>query len=229
MRLLLIEDDTDLCRALRISLEKDGFALDISHNGSDGLEMMQYPFYSVVILDRMLPERDGLSVLKAARSQGIKTPVLLLTALGSVPDRVDGLEAGADDYLVKPFDTRELLARIRALSRRKEAQAAPVDIVYGDLQLQPEEFLLAGPAKSVKLSRKECLLTECLLKSDGKLLSRDYLIGAVWGADDVVEDANLDTYICFLRRRFTNIKSQVKVITVRGCGYRLETAEEQHD
>lgn len=222
MRLLLIEDDMDLCAALLLSLEREGFALDICNNGLEGLELACQPYYSAVILDRMLPDLDGLSVVKQLRSRQIKTPILMLTALGRIGDRVDGLEAGADDYLTKPFDTRELIARVKALLRRPSSALASDLLSFGDLTLDAAQLTVSGPLKSIRLSPKECLLLECLLQNPQKLLPREYLIGTVWGANDIVEDANLDTYICFLRRRFKNIGSRAQIVTVRSAGYRLE-------
>lgn len=221
MRLLLIEDDIDLCSTLLLALEREGFALDICNNGTEGLELAKEPYYSVIILDRMLPQLDGLSLLQKLRSMNVRTPVLMLTALARINDRVDGLEAGADDYLAKPFDTRELLARIKALLRRRSSVLVTTDLSFGDLTLITSELTLSGPQKSLKLSPKECLLLECFLQNPKKLLSRNFLIGTVWGANDIVEDANLDTYVCFLRRRFRNIGSKAQIITVRGSGYRL--------
>lgn len=222
MRLLLIEDDMDLCTTLLLSLEREGFALDICNNGAEGLELACQPYYSAIILDRMLPQLDGLSLVQKLRRKEIHTPVLMLTALGRIGDRVDGLEAGADDYLTKPFDTRELIARIKALLRRPASALVTDNLFWGDLTLDSSELTVAGPLKSLKLSPKECLLLECFLQNPEKLLPRDFLIGTVWGANDIVEDANLDTYVCFLRRRFRNIGSTAQIVTVRGSGYRLE-------
>lgn len=221
MRILLLEDDMDLCATLLLALEREGYAVDLCHNGYEGAELASQPYYDVIILDRMLPELDGLSILKRLRAFGSKTPVLMLTALGRISDRVDGFDAGADDYLTKPFDTRELLARIRALLRRPQDKLIQTDLYYTDLHLQTKELLLGGPEKTVKLSPKECLLMESLLSNPDTLLPRDYLIGAVWGANDIVEQANLDTYICFLRRRLRHIKSKASIETVRATGYRL--------
>ena len=222
MRLLLIEDDMDLCATLLLTLEREGFALDICNNGTEGLELACQPYYGAIILDRMLPQLDGLSLLQKLRNKGIRTPVLMLTALARINDRVDGLEAGADDYLAKPFDTRELLARVKALLRRPSAVLVTDSLSFGDLTLSTSELTLTGHQKSLKLSPKECLLLECFLHNPEKLLSRDFLIGTVWGANDIVEDANLDTYVCFLRRRFRNVGSKAQIVTVRGAGYRLE-------
>ncbi len=169
----------------------------------------------------MLPGLDGLTLLRAARAQGVTTPVLLLTALAGAGDTVDGLDAGADDYLAKPFDTAVLLARLRALLRRSGGTAA---LTAGDLRLDTGELTLIGPAGSAVLSRKECDLLEALLRAPGRLQARSVLLARVWGPLAEVEEANLDCYIHFVRRRLAGVGSRARVVTVRGSGYRLEEA-----
>lgn len=226
LRILLIEDDRALCRALTAALAREGYTSDECHDGEDGLSLLCEGQYAAAILDRMLPGMDGLAVMRAARKRGVTTPVLMLTALDRVGDRVDGLDAGADDYLTKPFDTRELLARLRALLRRRDTSPAPGrQFFYADLVLDAEELTLTGPKGAVTLSRTECDLAEALLNQAGRLAGRAMLMGWVWGAQ-AVEESNLDTYIHFLRRRLRAVGSRVVIATVRGAGYRLETAED---
>ena len=204
MRILLIEDDEALCRVLQPSLQAAGFASDCCHSGADGLALLKTGCYDACILDRMLPELDGLQLLHQARSAGVTAPVLMLTALGRVGDRVDGLDAGADDYLTKPFDTRELLARLRALVRRPaELNGTAHRLACGDLTLDTAQLTLTGPAP-------------------GLLRGRALLLGSVWGADAGVEDASLDSYIRFVRRRLAAVGSRAVIRTVRGAGYRLD-------
>lgn len=220
MHILLIEDDTALCAALAPALARLGKA-DFCHTGPEGLSLLVSGGYDLCILDRMLPGLDGLTLLRAARAQGVTTPVLLLTALAGAGDTVDGLDAGADDYLAKPFDTAVLLARLRALLRRSGGTAA---LTAGDLRLDTGELTLIGPAGSAVLSRKECDLLEALLRAPGRLQARSVLLARVWGPLAEVEEANLDCYIHFVRRRLAGVGSRARVVTVRGSGYRLEVA-----
>lgn len=220
MHILLIEDDTALCAALAPALARLGKA-DFCHTGPEGLSLLVSGGYDLCILDRMLPGLDGLTLLRAARAQGVTTPVLLLTALAGAGDTVDGLDAGADDYLAKPFDTAVLLARLRALLRRSGGTAA---LTAGDLRLDTGELTLIGPAGSAVLSRKECDLLEALMRAPGRLQARSVLLARVWGPLAEVEEANLDCYIHFVRRRLAGVGSRARVVTVRGSGYRLEVA-----
>lgn len=220
MRILFIEDDTALCAALAPALAGLGKA-DFCHTGPEGLSLLVSGRYDLCILDRMLPGLDGLTLLRAARAQGVTTPVLLLTALAGAGDTVDGLDAGADDYLAKPFDTAVLLARLRALLRRSGGTAA---LTAGDLRLDTGELTLTGPTDSAVLSRKECDLLEALMRAPGRLQARSVLLARVWGPLAEVEEANLDCYIHFVRRRLAGVGSRARVVTVRGSGYRLEVA-----
>ena len=220
MRILFIEDDTALCAALAPALAGLGKA-DFCHTGPEGLSLLVSGGYDLCILDRLLPGLDGLTLLRAARAQGVTTPVLLLTALAGAGDTVDGLDAGADDYLAKPFDTSVLLARLRALLRRSGGTAA---LTAGDLRLDTGELTLTGPTGSAVLSRKECDLLEALLRAPGRLQARSVLLARVWGPLAEVEEANLDCYIHFVRRRLAGVGSRARVVTVRGSGYRLEVA-----
>lgn len=221
MKILMIEDNTALCEALRPALESAGYQTDFCHNGTDGLTLLTSGVYEVCILDRMLPGLDGLTLLRTVRACGITTPVLMLTALSGIDERVDGLDAGADDYLAKPFDTRELLARLRAVSRRP-GTAAVLSLHSGDITLFPSELTISGPRGTVTLTKRECDLLEALLRTPGRLQTRAFLLAQVWGPLAEVEDANLDCYIHFVRRRLQAVGSTAKVVTVRGSGYRFE-------
>lgn len=223
MRLLLIEDDRALCEVLAPVLAGAGFTAAVCRTGTDGLDRLLGEAWDVCVLDRLLPGMDGLTVLREARAVGCRTPVLMLTALGRVGDRVDGLDAGADDYLTKPFDTRELLARLRALTRRPGTDGeAPLRC--GDLTLDTAELTLTGPKAAVTLSPRECALLAQLLQKPGQLQARAALLARVWGPLAEVEDGNLDCYIHFARRRLVQVGSAAKITTVRGAGYRLEGA-----
>ena len=217
MRILLVEDDEALCAAVAPLLEQEGYRVDVCRDGDDALYYMRQRMFGLCILDRMLPGRDGLSVLRAARD----TPVLMTTALGLVGDRVDGLDAGADDYLVKPFDVRELLARVRALARRPAPVAVSGRPCCGDLTLDMGTLVLTGDKEQCTLSKKEAELLAALMENAGQTLSRSFLFGRVWGPGADVEEASLDSYVHFIRRRLRAVSSRVTVDTVRGVGYRL--------
>lgn len=189
MRILLIEDDEALCRVLQPTLQAAGFTSDCCHNGADGLHLLKTGYYDACILDRMLPELDGLTLLKSARADGISIPVLMLTALGQIGDRVEGLDAGADDYLAKPFDNRELLARLRALVRRPaDLHETAHRIACGDLVLDTAQLTLTGPSSTVTLSRRECDLLAAFCRAPGLLRARAVLLGSVWGSAAEIED-----------------------------------------
>lgn len=230
MNILLVEDDENLNRNLKFFLEKEGYQVDACMDGEDALYYCREGNPDLILLDRMLPSLDGISLLKTIRQSGNNTPVLMLTALGTLADRVDGLDSGADDYLIKPFAMEELLARIRSLTRRSNLCAVlpesdgenALKICYGDLVLNPQLHELEGPSGTVTLSNRESALLEYLLRNGGRTLSRGSLLLKVWGPEGEVEEGNLDNYIFFLRRRLKNLHSQVSITTLRGVGYRLE-------
>lgn len=222
MRILLIEDDESLCDAIIFQLKSYDYSVDACHDGEEGLLLIKEQIYDLIILDRMLPSLDGLQVVHAMRIQNIHTPVLMVTALNSIGDRVAGLDAGADDYLVKPFATEELLARIRALSRRPVDWTNEQNLSLGNTTLDTTNNKLIGPANDCSLSQKEVALFETFFKQSGQTLSRTLLLFRVWGPDADVEDGNLDNYIYFLRRRLRAVGSNLQVKTVRGLGYALE-------
>ncbi len=222
MRILMVEDDKDLCAAVLQQLRSSGYEADACHDGEDGLYYLEQGIYDICLLDRMLPGLDGLSLLYTVRAKGIATPVLMLTAMGRIGDRVDGLDAGADDYLTKPFDMRELLARVRALARRP-GTAEPDGIKQcGDIAMDTAQLTLNGPKGQCTLSKKEAELLAVLIANGGQTVTRLILLGKVWGPDAEVEEAILDSYIHFVRRRLCTVGAKASVLTVRGLGYRLE-------
>ena len=222
MKILVIEDDRDLCRLICRSLVQSGHEADSCHTGTDGLFYARQQTYDVIILDRMLPELDGLSVLEALRRQGLHTPVILATALDGLHDRIDGLDAGADDYLVKPFAVEELMARIRAVTRRPgNLQITPEIKAFG-LCLDPDSRRLAWGETQVSLSKKESALLGYFMKNPGRTLPRAMILSYVWGSDWEGEEGNLDNYVYFVRRRLKVLKAPVRLATVHGVGYRLE-------
>lgn len=218
MQLLLVEDERRLSEALSHILKKKGYAIDIAFDGETGLDMAATGVYDILILDRMLPHRNGLSLLKEFRKLGFDTPVLFLTAKDTPEDRVEGLDAGADDYLIKPFSTDELLARIRALTRRKSKELAEDILIAGSWSLNPLRSEVTTGTQTIKLTIKESLLLELLMRNYGLVVSKDRILEKVWGYYADIELSNVDLYIHYLRKKLNT--SLIK--TVRGVGYYLQ-------
>ena len=225
MRLLLIEDDEDLLRALKLRLVQEGFDCDTCSSGSDAAYYLKNGDYQTVVLDRMLPGRDGLSILRDMRKMANETPVLMLTALDTVKDRTDGLDAGADDYLVKPFAMPELLSRIRALIRRPPAMRAETKLRFRDLELDVAQCRLICGGSQQTLSRKETAVLELFFERPERVVSRAELLFRGWGGDEAVEDGNVDNYIYFIRRRLKTAGTNASIQTVHGVGYRLSAPQ----
>lgn len=223
MRILLAEDDEGFNKALTWQLNSRGYSVDSCDNGDDALYYGKQNIYDVILLDRMLPDREGTEVLSALRKAAVHTPIILITALGMVKDKIMGLDLGADDYLVKPFDFEELLARIRCVTRRSPVFNAQTDdaMTYLDITWSPREMCLTGPSGDCMLSRREGDLLESFIRSPGQTLARETLLLKVWGPDSDVEAGNLDNYIHFLRRRLNAIGSSLQIKTVWGVGYGL--------
>lgn len=221
MRILIVEDNKAQLELLRSLLAKHGYDIDCCTDGSEGLCALELGGYDLAILDRMLPGLDGVELLRRYRSRGGNAPVILLTALSDLGDRVAGLDAGADDYLAKPFAPEELLARIRALLRRPAAMQRKT-VRAGDAELFPEEGRLTGPAGECSLSAREGRLLLLLLSNPGQTLSRDTILLRVWGMDSEVEERNIDNFVYLVRRRLKNVGSTLHLAAVRGIGYRLE-------
>lgn len=221
MRILLLEDDINFCEMLRFQLEQEQYEVTVCHDGMDGLDLFLQDAFDIVLLDRMLPTMNGLLILKKARQNGITTPVILITALGELYDRIEGLDTGADDYIVKPFAFEELAARIRSLNRRSYKCDDEHLLCIGDISYDKTVRLLNGPNTSIRLSGKEGRLLEVFLKNFQLVLRREVLLSRVWGADFQVEDCNLDTYVHYLRKRLTSAGSTLHLNTIRGIGYCL--------
>lgn len=225
MRILLIEDDKNLNDTLKYRLEREGYDVDCCFDGEEALYYIGRHAADLIVLDRMLPHIPGTELLRRLRSSGDKVPVLMLTALGTLENRVEGLDLGADDYLVKPFAMEELLARIRSLLRRQINLSDALfhnRIVVGDLTYCAQNNELTGPNGSCTLSKREGSLLEVFLVNSNQVLSRGQLLNKVWGAACEVEDGNLDNYIFFLRRRLKSVGTTLAITTVRGIGYRLQ-------
>ncbi len=222
MKLLFIEDDKELCELTALLLRQAGYETDCCMDGEEGIYYAENTQYDVILLDRMLPSLEGIEVVKRLRKKGITTPVIMVTALDGLGDRVSGLDAGADDYLVKPFEMEELFARIRAVLRRPRILQESSKLTFGDLEYEPEQMILHCKGKEKKLSKKEGALLEFFLQNKNQVLSREQILFRVWGMDSSVEDGNIDNYIYFLRRKLKALESQNRITTVHGMGYRME-------
>jgi len=221
----MVEDEKHLAEAVAQVLKKNHYSVDLAYNGEDGLDCGFSGVYDIIILDILLPKIDGISVLKELRRNGIDTPIILLTAKGETEDKVNGLDSGADDYLAKPFETEELLARLRALGRRKSELIADGILKYRDIELNPANLSLRSRNEEFKLTLKEFQLFELLIKRKGMIISKDAIVEKLWGYDSEAEYNNVEVYISFLRKKLNNIQSGVSVQTVRGAGYVLQIAE----
>ena len=222
MRVLIVEDEVRLASSLQDLLELNGYTADISHDGESGLDNALSGIYDVILLDVMLPKLDGFTVLRRLRSEGGTTPVLLLTARDQVSDKVTGLDCGADYYLTKPFEPQELLACIRALTRRQPELRDTDLLTYGDLTLDKSTFTLSCGQRSVHLSRKEYDLMELLIRNRDVILTKETLLLKIWGYESDAEDNNVEVYISFLRKKLEHLRSAVKIKTIRMVGYCLE-------
>lgn len=221
MRLLLAEDETILSKALVTILKHNNYSVDAVYDGETALEYLRTGLYDGAILDIMMPKMDGLTVLKNARSENINLPVILLTAKSEISDKIAGLDSGADDYLSKPFDTQELLARIRAMLRRKTDPVEP-DLKFGDLELNRATFILSGPGGTIRLSNKEFQMMEMMMLKPGNLISTERFMDKIWGYDSESELNVVWAYISYLRRKLLNLSSKVIIKAVRNLGYLLE-------
>ena len=222
MRVLVVEDEVRLASTLQDLLEMNGYATDLCHDGEAGLDNALTGIYDMMILDVMLPRLDGFTVLRRLRAAGNATPVLMLTARSEVTDRVKGLDCGADYYLTKPFEPQELLACIRALSRRQPELRNTDRLEYGDLTLDKSAFTLSCGSRNVRLSRKEFDMMELLMLNRNVVLTKESLLLKIWGYESDAEDNNVEVYISFLRKKLDHLHSRVKIRTIRMVGYLLE-------
>ena len=222
MRILLAEDDRDLNKALTWQLKGQGYTVDSCYDGEEALYYGEQNIYDAILLDRMLPCLEGTEVLTALRRHSVNVPIILITALGTLQNKIEGLDLGADDYLVKPFDFEELLARIRCVTRRSSALNSQSDLIScHDVTWSGRDMCLTGPDGSTILSKREGSLLESFLHMPDQTLTREMLLLKVWGPDTDVEDGNLDNYIYFLRRRLKTVGSLLQIKTIRGVGYKL--------
>lgn len=222
MKLLLVEDEKQLSEALQQILIKNKYTVDAVYNGDEGLDYALTGVYDVIILDIMLPKLNGIEILKMIRKRKISTPVILLTAKGSVEDRILGLDSGADDYLPKPFSPDELLARLRALTRRNGDFINENILEFSDIKLNLSTYDMEINDNSITLTQKEFEILKYFMQRPKLVVSKDDLITKLWGFDSDIEHNNIEVYISFLRKKLAYVESNVKITTIRRVGYRLE-------
>ncbi|MCI8328922.1 MAG: response regulator transcription factor [Oscillibacter sp.] len=225
MRVLVIEDEARLAATLQDLMELNGYTADVCHDGEAGLDNALTGIYDVILLDVMLPNLDGFTVLRRLREAGNAAPVLMLTARSEVSDKVEGLDRGADYYLTKPFDPKELLACVRALARRQPELRNPDVLEFGGVRLDKNSFTLSCGERSVRLSRKEFDICELLMRNRNLVLTKESLLVKIWGYESDAEDNNVEVYISFLRKKLAHIHAKVRIRTIRMVGYCLEEAE----
>ncbi len=223
MRILIIEDDASLAELMSYALEAEGFAIDICHDGSEGLLLALQALHDIILLDRMLPGLPGENILKRMRQSNVMTPVIFITALGDPIEKISGLDLGADDYLVKPFDLGELFARIRSVMRRTLDYSNPFLLQFEDLCFSEKESKLIHKDRTLLLPPKEAGLLSYFFRNPGQTLTRMQIIGNVWGPDAEIEDGNLDNYIYLLRKKLSALPTNVQIKTIHRQGYCLTT------
>ncbi len=219
LRVLLVEDDEVISERLKRALEKEGYPTDLAHDGQVGLELARMGEYSVIILDVMMPKRDGWSVCQALRDSKNSTPILMLTAKDAIEDRVKGLDIGADDYLVKPFSLKEFLARIRALTRRNKLEKSLI-IHLADLDIDAGAKTVTKAGEPLKLTKREFTLLEALARNRRRILSREYIIEQIWNDEDSVSNT-VNFHVTSLRKKIDSGRDKSLIETVHGFGYRI--------
>ena len=226
MRVLIVEDEYALADVLKATLEHENYTVDIASDGEDGLEQGLTGIYDIILLDVMLPKMNGFSVLEKLRKEKITSHVVMLTAKSELDDKVKGLDCGADDYMTKPFQTRELLARLRAVSRRKGELSDDRVLRFSDIELDTKSMELtnAKTGASIKLGAKEFQLLEYLLRNSSQILTREQIAEKIWGFDSDAEYNNVEVYISFLRKKINFIGAACRIKAVRGVGYIMEEA-----
>lgn len=222
MKLLLVEDEVRMAEALSELLRLEQYEVDVRMDGLSGLEAVQRKEYDILILDVMLPGLSGFEITQAVRKMGVKTPILMLTAKSDVDDKVMGLDSGADDYLTKPFEAKELLARLRALGRRNETVGNNM-LSFGDISLSPATFQLhcTSNGQSIRLSKREYRIMEIFISNHGQILTREQLALKIWGHENEAEYNNVEVYLSFTRKKLSFIGSSVEIKALRGIGYEL--------
>ncbi len=224
MRVLIVEDEKTIVDALKFSLSREGFTVDFAMDGDEGLDMCYANIYDVIILDRMLPKRDGISILTEIRKEEIQTPVIIVSAKDTVEDRIDGLAAGADDYLVKPFATKELIARLRAIARRRPLSIVNDILVIKDVEFDPSksEIKNINSGEVLSLTFKESQILELLMFNKNNTIKKETIYEKIWGYDSEIESNSLEAYISYLRKKLSKLSEHLQLKTVRGVGYIID-------
>ena len=222
MRILLVEDSISLCEVLSEVLQKEKYEVQCAYDGEEGLNLAVSDIFDLIILDVMMPKKNGFEVLKELRAKKISTPVIMLTALSQESNKVQGLDLGADDYLSKPFSTSELLARIRAILRRRGDVTVENTLSYQGVVLNLSSYQLIRGTKSVKLSQKECDIMRYFMERPRYVAEKEALINKVWGFDNTFESNSLEVFISFLRKKLSFIDAPFVINAIRGVGYQLE-------
>lgn len=228
MRVLIIEDNIRLAQSIQDILKQIRYDSDICTDGISGSYQLREGAHDAVVLDLMLPGKDGITLLKEAREQGCRIPVLILTAKSEVEDKVRGLESGADYYLTKPFDKQELLAVMKAVIRRR-GELLPDSLVFCDLTLNQNDYTLSGPEKSIQLGKKEYDILQILMRNHDRIISKETLLLNVWGSQSEAVENNVEIYISFLRKKLAFLNVRVSIVTIRNLGYRLCEKEVQRE
>lgn len=223
MRILIVEDEHLLADSLQVMLEKKGFEVEVAYDGESGEEYALLGVYDLLILDVMMPKVNGFDLARQVRAKRLGVPILMLTARSGLEDRIQGLNAGADYYLTKPFDTRELLACINALLRRQGSQVD--ELTFGNTSLDLSTGMLLRGDQSVRLSAKEFDVMRCLLQSGPRNLSKEVILARVWGYDSNAVENHVEVYVGFLRKKLASIGSNIRIEAIRKLGYHLEVAE----
>ena len=224
MRILLAEDERSLSKALKAILTKSNYSVDCVFDGEEAVSYAMASEYDLVIMDIMMPKQDGISALKEIRSKGNSVPVLMLTAKAEIDDKVEGLDSGANDYLTKPFATKELLARIRVLTRQPQSAGDNI-LKFGNLTLDRGSFELSSPKGKYRLAGKEFQMMEMLMMNPGILISTEKFMDKIWGIDSEADISTAWTYISYLRKKLTSMESDVQIKAVRNSGYTLEAVK----
>lgn len=225
MKILVIEDEENLADTLAEILKRSNYSVDVCLNGKIGWEYIQTEVYDGIVLDIMLPQMDGFEILKLMRMENISTPVLVLTARSEMEDIVSGLDCGADDYMVKPFAVTEFLARVRAVTRRKD-NIAPDNLELGNMVLNKKSCALECKDNIINLGRKEYQLMELLMSNQDQIVSKELLIEKIWGLDSECEYNNIEVYISFLRKKLKAAEANIAISNTRGLGYYLEVMDD---
>ena len=227
MRVLLVEDSVSLTDALERVLKREKFTVEIAHDGEEGVAYAETGVYDVILMDVMMPVKSGIEATRELRAKKINTPIIMLTALSEESDKIAGLDCGADDYITKPFSMSELLARIRAVTRRKGDIIPEDGLSYGGVTLNLYTYMLSSGEKSIKLSKKEAEIIRFFFEKPSFVAQRDQLISKVWGFDSEFESNNLEVFISFLRKKLRFLDAKFTIVPVRGVGYRLSEPKEE--